>query len=265
MIKLIATDMDGTLLDSSKQLNQEFFTLFEKMKKKEIMFVIASGNQFYHLYNQFLPVSDDLYFIAENGCYITKGKQELVSYCLDNHNVKQVINILNHHLELVPMICGKKKSYTFKRYQQYEKTIQNHYDEYAFIQDLQDIDDDILKFSIHDPQHRVVDYVESIRSQLPPHLKIVTSGNEWMDIQDVNMHKGVGMVFLKNLYDIQDEECMAFGDQMNDYELLKEVKYSYAMANAVDSIKDIAYKVILSNEEQGVFKKLNEYLEDDSL
>lgn len=108
-------------------------------------------------------------------------------------------------------------------------------------------------------------YVESIRSQLPSHLKIVTSGNEWMDIQDVNMHKGVGMVFLKNLYDIQDDECMAFGDQMNDYELLKEVKYSYAMANAVDSIKDIAYKVILSNEEQGVFKKLHEYLEDNFL
>ena len=262
MIKLIATDMDGTLLDSTKILNQEFFTIFEEIKEKKIMFVIASGNQFYHLYNQFLPVSDDLYFIAENGCYITKGKAELKSYCLKKEFVDCVIDILHQFPSLMPMICGKKKSYTFERYCQYEKTIQKHYYQYAFIEDIQTIDDEIFKFSIHDPFHQVENYVEDIKRLLPQGLKIVTSGHEWMDIQDENIHKGIGIEFLKNKYGITKEECVAFGDQMNDYELLQNVYYAYAMENAVKSMKDIAYEIVPSNEQQGVIQKLKELLKE---
>ena len=47
---------------------------------------------------------------------------------------------------------------------------------------------------------------------------------------------------------------MAFGDQMNDYTLLKSVKYSYAMANAVLKIKEISYGIAPSNDEQGVLQ-----------
>lgn len=261
MIKLIATDMDGTLLDSSKLLNKEFFTIFEELKKKDILFAVASGNQFYHLYNQFLPVSDDIYFIAENGSYITKGKRELKSYVLENKYVDAVIEILKQYPSLMPVICGKKKSYIFHQYRQYEKTIQNHYDEYAFIYDIKDIDDDVLKFSIHDPMHQVNSYVEDIKKQLPKQLKLVTSGNEWMDIQDINIHKGQGITFLKDMCQIDYKECAAFGDQMNDYELLQSVYYSYAVNNAVQEIKDIAFEVVLSNEEHGVLKKIKEILE----
>ncbi len=262
MIKLIATDMDGTFLNEKKEFSEEFFIIFEDIKKMNIIFVIASGNQFYHLYNQFLPVSDDLYFIAENGSYITKGKKELKSFCLKTEYVQVVIDILNQFPSLMPMICGKKKTYTFKKYRQYEKIIQNHYDEYAFINYIEDINDEILKFSIHDPMHQVSNYVKDIRKQLPKQLKIVTSGNEWMDIQDVNMHKGVGITFLQEMYQIKREECIAFGDQMNDYELMKSVYYAYAMENAVPDIKNIAYEVISSNEDQGVLKKLKQILEE---
>ena len=54
---------------------------------------------------------------------------------------------------------------------------------------------------------------------------------------------------------------MAFGDQMNDYELLQQVKYSYAMANAVDPIKEIAYDIADTNDRQGVLSKIKEVLE----
>ena len=47
MIKLIATDMDGTFLDSSKRFSMEFFDIFEELRK--IKFVIASGNQYFRL------------------------------------------------------------------------------------------------------------------------------------------------------------------------------------------------------------------------
>ena len=53
MIHLLATDMDGTLLNSQKEFDNEFFEVLQKVLEKEMYFVIASGNQFYHLYNQF--------------------------------------------------------------------------------------------------------------------------------------------------------------------------------------------------------------------
>ena len=64
MIKLIATDMDGTFLDSSKRFSMEFFDIFTELRKKGIKFVIASGNQYFRLYQKFLPISNEMYFIA---------------------------------------------------------------------------------------------------------------------------------------------------------------------------------------------------------
>ncbi|HBG85405.1 MAG TPA: hydrolase, partial [Erysipelotrichaceae bacterium] len=59
MIKMIATDMDGTFLDSNKQFDYEFISLFYRMQEKDIKFVIASGNQFLRLFHQFIPMSED--------------------------------------------------------------------------------------------------------------------------------------------------------------------------------------------------------------
>ena len=53
MIRLIATDMDGTFLDSQKKFDKSFIDLFYQMKEKNIKFVIASGNQYYRLYQKF--------------------------------------------------------------------------------------------------------------------------------------------------------------------------------------------------------------------
>ena len=84
-----------------------------------------------------------------------------------------------------------------------------------------------------------------------------------MDIQNNDIHKGIGIQFLQMLYDIAPEECMAFGDQMNDYEMLQQVKYGYAMSNVVEPIKHVAYDVIGSNDEQSVISKIKEVIEGD--
>lgn len=263
MIRLLATDMDGTLLNSKKEFDDEFFGVLQKVLEKEIYFVIASGNQFYHLYNQFLPYSNSLYFISENGSFITKGKKELYSFVMDNQDVQIIYNILKKYPEIMPVIGGKEKSYIPQQYFSLKEEIERHYDEYVFIDDIYEIKDSILKFSIHDPQHHVENYVELIKEELPTHLKIMTSGNEWMDIQHETINKGFGIHFLMNTLRLSKEECAAFGDQMNDYELFQNVHYSYAMKNAIQPLKDIAYRVIDSNDEAGVTNKLKEILKGE--
>lgn len=261
MIRLIATDMDGSFLNSGKEFDKSFFQLFKKMKEKRIIFVIASGNQFYHLYNQFQPVSDDIYFIAENGAYITKGKEVLYSFSMNLECVNRVINILDEFPQIMPVIGGVSYSYTLKCYKEYEDEMKRHYDRFRFVESYRDIQDQILKFSIHDPLQNVQKYVSKIEKFLPDDLKIMTSGNEWMDIQHYSIHKGFGIKFLQDQLNISFNECAAFGDQMNDYELLENAGYSYAVENAVPQIKDIACEIVLSNDEQGVQKKIREIIE----
>lgn len=261
MIKLIATDMDGTFLDSNKQFSPEFIDIFYEMKAKGIKFVIASGNQFYRLYQKFLPLSEQMYFVAENGGYIAEGATELYSNIIQPETVEIIKNVIAKTPRVFMILCGRKSAYILKDYLDYRHEVKKYYCNYCYINSYDEIEDDIIKVAIFDPEFNSKELVDGIRSQLPEEVRIVTSGNEWMDIQNNDAHKGVGIQFLQMIYDIEPDECAAFGDQMNDYELLKQVKYSYAMSNAVQPIKDIAYEVIGSNDEQSVIKKIKEILE----
>lgn len=262
MIKLIATDMDGTFLDSQKKFDKSFIDLFYQMKEKGIKFVIASGNQYYRLYQKFLPLSDQMYFIAENGSYIAKGTKELHCDIIPENTIKDIIHILSRYTRVFMILCGKKGAYILKDYYEYKDEVKKYYCAYSFIDSYDEIQDEIMKVAIYDKEQHIQDLIEDVRQQLPESVKIVTSGNEWMDIQNRHMHKGVGMKFLQEKYQINPEECAAFGDQMNDYEMLKQVKYAYAMSNAVEPIKDIAYEVIGSNDEQAVLKKISDILKE---
>ncbi|MED9811395.1 MAG: HAD family hydrolase [Longibaculum muris] len=263
MIKLIATDMDGTFLDSHKQFDKEFIDAFYQMKEKDIKFVVASGNQYYRLYQRFLPLSEHMYFVAENGSYIAKGTTELYCNIISKEDVERIKEILSKEDRIFMVLCGRKGAYILKEHFEYRFEIKKYYCAYTFIDSFDDIDDDIMKIAIYDKEHHINIVLDDIKDQLPKDVKVVTSGNEWMDIQNNDIHKGIGIQFLQMLYDIAPEECMAFGDQMNDYEMLQQVKYGYAMSNAVEPIKHVAYDVIGSNDEQSVISKIKEVIEGD--
>ena len=264
MIKLIATDMDGTFLDSNKQFDPEFIDIFYKLKEKGIKFVIASGNQYFRLYQKFLPLSEQMYFIAENGCFIAEGSRELYHNTLSVDCLKKIKNILKEYPQLPVIMCGRKGAYILEKDRDFENIVKMHYCNYQFVASYDEIDDEIMKISINDPEGKIEEKLALIEPLLPEEVKIVTAGNVWMDIHNKEINKGIGMRFLQAIYEIEPDECMAFGDQMNDYELLQQVKYGYAMENAVDSIKEIAYGLTASNDEQGVLLKIKEKLTNNS-
>jgi len=254
MIKLIATDMDGTFLDSSKRFSMEFFDIFEELRKKNIKFVIASGNQYFRLYQKFLPISNEMYFIGENGSYIAKGVKLIATNTLKKEQVQAVIQLVESHPELNMILCGVKSAYCLNEFKHLEPVVRTYYCNYQFVESYDDIDDEIMKIAIYDPNHQIIRYADDIACGLDKGVKATTSGNEWIDIQNEDINKGVAIKRLQRELNIKPEECMAFGDQMNDYTLLKSVKYSYAMANAVPRIKDIAYGIAKSNDHQGVLE-----------
>ena len=133
MIKLIATDMDGTFLDSNKQFDPEFIDIFYKLKEKGIKFVIASGNQYFRLYQKFLPLSEQMYFIAENGCFIAEGSRELYHNTLSVDCLKKIKNILKEYPQLPVIMCGRKGAYILEKDRDFENIVKMHYCNYQFV------------------------------------------------------------------------------------------------------------------------------------
>lgn len=263
MIKLIATDMDGTFLNSQKQFDKQFFDIFFKLKEKGIKFVVASGNQYQRLYQKFIPMSSDMIFIAENGSLIADGTKVLYKNTIKKEHVQQICEIFEKLNDCFIILCSQKAAYVKNVHEAYKDVVSTYYCSYEFVESFEDIyDEGIMKIAIYDPKEDIQVFLNKVKDQLPEGVKVVTSGNMWMDIQNKNINKGIALTYVQDLFNISPEESMAFGDQMNDYELLQSVKYSYAMENAVDPIKNIAYAICPNNEEQGVIQTIEDYLKN---
>lgn len=260
MIKLIATDMDGTLLDENGKLPKDFFSTLEKLNEKNIKFVVASGRPYRTLYENFKPYSDDLYFICDNGSYIVEpGKDHIISIIN-----KQVINKIVKACEVIPntglILCGVKNSYHKPCSEMIEKEIDKYYINKKVVSDLIDIDDDIFKVAICDFDGAKENSYEILNPLFSTTHNVVVSGALWVDINNKGINKGYAIKKLQHDFDISYNETMVFGDFYNDIEMLKEAQYSFVMENANDDMKQYGNFIARSNLNNGVIKAINEYV-----
>ena len=87
---------------------------------------------------------------------------------------------------------------------------------------------------------------------------MILSGEHWVDVMKPGVHKGAAMRGLQKMLGIAPSECMAFGDYLNDCELLESAGESYAMANAHPLLKAQAKHIAPSNDDNGVIRVIRE-------
>lgn len=261
MIKLIATDMDGTFLDDEKTYDHaRFHALYQQLKERNVLFCIASGRQMMILKEDFADIADELLIIAENGAYIAQGNQIIYTQEMKEASYRAVVDTLSQYDNLVPVLSGMQHCYLLAKHQQYMPLILPYYHTIEIINDLQDIKDMIFKVSVlnttppHDPHE------QDVARQLDDHLTTIVTGFEWYDVITKGTYKGPGLQQIQNHFHISPDETMIFGDEVNDLSLYDHATYSYAMANAAPSVKAIAHYEAPSNNEQGVLSVIEEYL-----
>ena len=93
MIKLIATDMDGTLLDENGHLPEGFIDILDRIKAKNIKLVVASGRPYYTLQTNFGPIGRYLSFICENGAIVVDNNKIIYESIIDSNVVTDIINV----------------------------------------------------------------------------------------------------------------------------------------------------------------------------
>lgn len=262
MIKLIATDMDGTLLHDDKTYSAELNTVYQQLKEQHILFVIASGNQYDLLLSKFdEEIQNDLVYLCENGTKVMHQGKCLYNSFLEPEDYKETLAVLQQYDDCMIVVSGNKHAYISKKYEYKKDFIYLFMKNVVFVDSYDEIDDDILKFSLAHFGDQIDQRKEQIAYQLNDKMKLVTTGHVWFDIFYKTVNKGTTLSYLGQYFGIGTDEMAAFGDEMNDYEMLQTVQYAYAMENAVDAIKEIAYEVVDSNENDGVVKKIKDIIE----
>ena len=258
-IKFVATDMDGTLLNSKKEIHEEFYEVFREMREKDIIFAAASGRQYYSLLETFDNIKDDMMFIAENGTFVVYKGKEIVTNSLDRDLAMELINIGRKIDESYVVLCGKNSAYIESDDDRLVNEVSKYYKRYKIVDDITTINDEILKVTICDfrgSEENSNNYFVEYRDK----AQVTVSGDIWLDITAKNINKGVAIKEIQELLGINYEETVVFGDYLNDLEMMESGYYSYAMENAHDDLKKVARFIAKSNDENGVVEAIKELI-----
>ncbi|MFC5047905.1 Cof-type HAD-IIB family hydrolase [Aquimarina hainanensis] len=260
-IKLIATDMDGTLLNSKGEVSRHFYQLFDSLKQLGITFVAASGRQYYSIIHKLSPIKDDIIVVAENGALTVQREEELQSTPIDQDTYLELLDITKKLPGSQVILCGRKKGYIEDYGDEFTSMLQEYYGKYEIVEDLATItDDEFLKIAICHQEGAEAHLYPALK-HLEDRLKVKVSGDIWLDLSHPLAHKGHAIEQLQKKLNILPEETLVFGDYNNDLEMLKSAQYSFAMKNALPSVKSTAKYMTKSNDEQGVEYILEKVIE----
>ncbi|WP_202078328.1 HAD family hydrolase [Caldalkalibacillus salinus] len=259
-IKLVAIDVDGTLLTDEHELTEHTKNTILKLKDKGIQVILASGRgptSCIPFVNQ-LNLTEPL--ITHNGAVIyhpVTGEvekeigfeaQELlpfIEYCREH----QIQFDLNTALDM----------YVEQSTPEAEKVYEIFYINPTRVEDSSQLDEQIVKFTITGQQEQLDDMMQKLAPQFP-NWSIIRSGETFIDIIHPKATKGFALQHILKEKNIQPEEVLAFGNYFNDVEMLQLAGTGVAMGNAPDGVKAKADRIAPPNNEEGVAAILQEYL-----
>ncbi|MEG1287009.1 MAG: Cof-type HAD-IIB family hydrolase, partial [Clostridium sp.] len=261
MIKLIATDLDGTLLNENGDLPKDFGNILKDLTSNHnIKFITASGRPYNTLKEDFKNFTNDIIFIADNGAFISDCNNIINTNFIEKRLVTSLIshyrkiNKGNLDIILSCIDCAYIESTNEKFIAEMEK----YYYKKKVVSNIEDVTDNVLKITFCDFNNIKETADIYFKPIFENELQISFSGKIWLDITDKHTTKGTGVKTIQEKYAITIGETMAFGDYYNDITLFEKAYFSYAMDNASDFIKSKAKFIAPSNIDNGVTKVLKD-------
>ena len=263
-IRLVVTDMDGTLLDAKGRIPEGLWPLLAELRRRDVLFSPASGRQYATLARQFAGASDGMVFVAENGTYVVRDGVELSSDPLDPAAAAGVVEttrrLAAEGVDVGAVLCGKKSAYVERTDEAFVAEAGRYYTLLRTVDDLTTVDDEFLKVALFDfgPVERTTaPALESVRST----HQVVVSGEHWVDVMNRTANKGNALRSLQRALGITPAQTMVFGDYLNDLEMLDAAEWSFAMAGAHPDVIARARHLAPSNNDHGVLRTIARVLD----
>lgn len=261
MIKLIVSDLDGTLLNSKKEIPDNLHLVIEELGRRNILFSAASGRSRESILNFFgdVPVT----IIANNGGMAYSADGDLLFIGDFSYEMaKPILDIVSETPYMHAALCGLKGVYVEADSPDEHKEFVDLFfkNQVISVPKYKDafVVDKIAKISINTGRHGRNEVAgKKLMEPFQDEFGLVLSGDGWVDLMRKDVSKGSTFIRICEHYDIDISETMIFGDYINDLDMLVRTPNSYAVANAHPDVKKVCAHVLPhTNEEQGVIRAL---------
>ncbi|MFD1485648.1 HAD family hydrolase [Lacticaseibacillus baoqingensis] len=262
-IKLIASDLDHTLLTDAGELPPNFYALIQRVHAAGIHFVAASGRALYTLQPMFAQVQEQMSLIAENGAFVIHDGQEVATQYLAPADVIDLVHYTQAKGSGFPILCAKDRAYIDATAADQESFLSQFFMQYEFVDDLTTLDVPIAKYTVFFPNKETYTAFDpDYQRPLGDRFHVTIGGDYFLDIMHQAVNKGAAIKTLGAKLGVAPAEMVAFGDNLNDTEMLQVVGHSYIVAAATPKLTPYATARIGSNADYAVAKMITNILDN---
>lgn len=267
MIKLVALDLDGTLLNDRQGIDDKTVSALKMLRDKGIKIVLCSSRPFYMMekYIEILDIkSSDQYTVSFNSGLIVENETKNIVFInkYTPMDIKEIIEI------------GKGSKVNTFLYE--EKNVISNFDSPEYIEmrpeaffEVRDFDNlDVNNLTIYKILFfgTIEKDISDLRKKIPKYIEskynVTSSNKKNIEILPKNNEKAFGLQKLGEILGIKSNEMAVFGDNENDIDMFEYAGYGVAMGNAIDSIKEIASYITLSNNEDGIAHAIDKMIKE---
>ena len=264
MIRLIASDLDGTLVrEGTTDINPEYYITIRKLYERGIHFCACTGRQYLSALRLLEPVKDLCFFIAEGG-----------SLLRDTGKIYEARTFPDGVLPGIYSFCrtypgadlyAADADYSYTETGRDAEICRLLTDGYGFtVKNLSSLEDLPLETVIKLALYHTSDVVtmEQAFRELPESRKVdfIRSGVHWIDVCPPGVRNGSALSSLQRHLGIAPGETMVFGDNQNDISMFHAASQSFAVGNALPEVKKAASRVIGDCAEDAVLAEMKKLL-----
>ena len=239
-IRLIASDLDGTLLrDGAQQLRPETCGLIKALHEKNIAFLPSSGRQFDNLTRLFEPVRNEIAYLCQNGASAWADGHILFQETMDQNAAERLIEEVLKRSNLELMVNDVSCCYVLYQNDAFYHLVNDVVGMRAEkVQDLHPYAGACTKISLYKEDGNFD--LEYWQKQYGEWFTVVPGGVQWLDIMAAHINKGTAFQKVLNYLNVKPEETLVFGDNLNDLEIMKLAGVSATVPGGVPRIQEIA-------------------------
>ena len=287
MIKLIASDMDGTLLNNEHDIDKETVEAIRKAEEAGIIFAISTGREYDSVKGVLDKHNIKAQCILSNGAeYRDENGNILAVVNINEDSAKKIIHILDENKMSARIFTDKGVFTTSTKEEAFQEVVfrtmsfnkslteeeareiakkQAFFTCLNYIEDIDKFFEDgieVRKFVAFHNDLALIERIKNVIGEIEG-LAISSSFIDNIEITDINAQKGIILEKVAKEMSIEKDEVMILGDSFNDYSMFEIFEESVAMKNAIPEVKAIAKYITDSNDNLGVAKAIYNVLNNE--
>ncbi|MDR3240997.1 MAG: HAD family hydrolase [Lactobacillaceae bacterium] len=268
--QLFASDLDGTFLNDGKNFDKKHFgTILTRLKENDAHFIVSTGRDLNIVTDLFKEFAGKVDIVADNGAIVLAADGKILNTEVLAHqsliDAIDVIEAMPFDMTRGAIFVGENKKFMLNRHK--NLLVMNLVFRKAvgvtnYVENLDEIDEPILKVTFGFEETDTMFFIEQAQKKLAGAAHVTTSGYGSVDIVGTNVNKASGIKFVAEHYGLDAHDLVAFGDGLNDLEMLKSAHYPYAMPNGDPGLLEMFNVAIDDNKHDGVLRTIDEIINE---